>query len=168
MHIYAQDRYTNSIMWMTSYVPYHVQVGFSHSNILRTVIQHACLRFPSLHQYGMVSSPSLRMKSSQTNNVFPKHQDLRKVFVIFGGDTSERQVSLMSGTNVWLNLQAFNDVSIQLRDISVVLWDFGTITIFYFWILILFVQQLTLEITWCNICLSWLYSFALNYSWFDS
>lgn len=37
----------------------------------------------------------------------------KKVFVIFGGDTSERQVSLMSGTNVWLNLQAFDDVSIQ-------------------------------------------------------
>lgn len=39
----------------------------------------------------------------------------QKVFVIFGGDTSERQVSLMSGTNVWLNLQAFDDVSIQIQ-----------------------------------------------------
>lgn len=48
--------------------------------------------------------------------VFPKRQDARKVYVIFGGDTSERQVSLMSGTNVWLNLQAFDDVSILIRD----------------------------------------------------
>lgn len=39
------------------------------------------------------------------------HQDSKKVFVIFGGDSSERQVSLMSGTNVWLNLQASHDVS---------------------------------------------------------
>jgi hypothetical protein len=30
---------------------------------------------------------------------------------LFGGDTSERQVSLISGTNVWLNLQACSDVS---------------------------------------------------------
>lgn len=43
-----------------------------------------------------------------------KASDARKVFVIFGGDTSERQVSLMSGTNVWLNLQGFNDVSGEL------------------------------------------------------
>lgn len=44
----------------------------------------------------------------------PKSDGIRKVFVIFGGDTSERQVSLMSGTNVWLNLQAFDDVSIHI------------------------------------------------------
>ncbi|KAK6118223.1 hypothetical protein DH2020_048009 [Rehmannia glutinosa] len=88
------------------------KVGFSHSNILRTVIQHACLRFPNLRQYSLVSSPSVKTKSSQTNKAFPKHQDPRKVFVIFGGDTSERQVSLMSGTNVWLNLQAFDDLEV--------------------------------------------------------
>lgn len=52
----------------------------------------------------------------QLTEVFPKRQDARKVYVIFGGDTSERQVSLMSGTNVWLNLQAFDDVSILIRD----------------------------------------------------
>ncbi|KAK4396058.1 D-alanine--D-alanine ligase A [Sesamum angolense] len=88
------------------------KVGFSHSNILRTVIQRACLRFPNLHEYSVVSSPILRAKSSQINTSFPKHQDLRKVFVTFGGDTSERQVSLMSGTNVWLNLQAFDDLEV--------------------------------------------------------
>ncbi|KAG8377094.1 hypothetical protein BUALT_Bualt09G0132600 [Buddleja alternifolia] len=87
------------------------KVGFSHSNILRTVIQRACLRFPNLCQYSMLSSP-LRTKSSQINKAFPDHQDVRKVFVIFGGDTSERQVSLMSGTNVWLNLQAFDDLEV--------------------------------------------------------
>lgn len=60
----------------------------------------------------MVSRPSLRTKYSPTNSDIPKHRHLRKVFVIFGGDSSERQVSLMSGTNVWLNLQASDDVSI--------------------------------------------------------
>lgn len=54
-----------------------------------------------------------RSISSQVNEAFPKHQDVRKIFVIFGGDTSERQVSLMSGTNVWLNLNAFDDVSVN-------------------------------------------------------
>lgn len=51
-----------------------------------------------------------RLKSSLLKDDW---EGTKKVFVIFGGDTSERQVSLMSGTNVWLNLQAFDDVSIQ-------------------------------------------------------
>ncbi|XP_041996720.1 uncharacterized protein LOC121746842 [Salvia splendens] len=89
------------------------KVGFSHSNILRTVIQHACLRFPSLHRYSVVSSPYIRKKYSKPNKSPAKHQDRRrKVYVIFGGDTSERQVSLMSGTNVWLNLQTFSDLEV--------------------------------------------------------
>ncbi|KAH7867287.1 hypothetical protein Vadar_031347 [Vaccinium darrowii] len=91
------------------------KVGFSHANILRTIIQHACLRFPSLASYNNVPSslPKTRTsRSPQLTEVFPKCRDARKVYVIFGGDTSERQVSLMSGTNVWLNLQAFNDIEV--------------------------------------------------------
>jgi D-alanine-D-alanine ligase-like ATP-grasp enzyme len=30
---------------------------------------------------------------------------MKKVYVLFGGNTAERQVSVMSGTNVWLKLQ---------------------------------------------------------------
>ncbi|KAA8517699.1 hypothetical protein F0562_015173 [Nyssa sinensis] len=89
------------------------KVGFSHSNILRTIIQRACLRFPGLASHSNVSSPSpRRSKSSQLTEAFPKRQGVQKVFVVFGGDTSERQVSLMSGTNVWLNLQAFDDLEV--------------------------------------------------------
>ena len=41
-----------------------------------------------------------------------EEQDTRKpVFVLFGGSTSERQVSLMSGTNVWLKLRKSNRFS---------------------------------------------------------
>jgi len=89
-----------------------IQVGFSHTNILRSIIHHACLRFPNLASVSGISGqlPS-RSKSLQLNNSFSHHEGARKVFVIFGGDTSERQVSLMSGTNVWLNLRAFHDVS---------------------------------------------------------
>ncbi|KAJ1387599.1 Pre-ATP-grasp domain superfamily [Sesbania bispinosa] len=89
------------------------KVGFSHKNILRSIIHHACLRFPNLASDSGISGqvPS-RSKSLELNNSFPRHEEARKVFVIFGGDTSERQVSLMSGTNVWLNLLAFHDLEV--------------------------------------------------------
>ncbi|XLU54179.1 hypothetical protein S245_048827 [Arachis hypogaea] len=89
------------------------KVGFSHTNILRSIIHHACLRFPNLasiiNKSGQVPSKS---KYSKLNRSVPRREGARKVFVIFGGDTSERQVSLMSGTNVWLNLQAFHDLEV--------------------------------------------------------
>ncbi|XP_049401316.1 uncharacterized protein LOC125865171 [Solanum stenotomum] len=87
------------------------KVGFSHSNILRTIIQHACLRFPDLLSHNIISRPSRRRsKSSSVTEEFIKQH--KKVYVIFGGDTSERQVSLMSGTNVWLNLRASDDLEV--------------------------------------------------------
>lgn len=96
---------------------YAIQVGFSHTNILRSIVHHACLRFPNLASVSGISSqiPS-RSKSSVLNKSFPRREGAQKVFVIFGGDTSERQVSLMSGTNVWLNLLGFNDVSIHNQE----------------------------------------------------
>ncbi|GLT54686.1 hypothetical protein SLA2020_278670 [Shorea laevis] len=89
------------------------KVGFSHSNILRSIIYHACLRFPNLASFSSGSSNlPRRSKSSQIREVISNDESIRKVSVIFGGDTSERQVSLMSGTNVWLNLQAFGDLEV--------------------------------------------------------
>ena len=89
-----------------------IQVGLSHSNILRSIIYRACSRFPKLASFRSVSRLlAKRSTSSLLSEALPKREGTRKVFVIFGGDTSERQVSLMSGTNVWLNLQAFDDVS---------------------------------------------------------
>ncbi|XP_012089736.1 uncharacterized protein LOC105648070 isoform X1 [Jatropha curcas] len=89
------------------------KVGFSHSNILRSIIHHACLRFPNLASINDISDHlPRRSRSSQLAEAFSKQEGARKVFVIFGGDTSERQVSLMSGTNVWLNLQAFDDLNV--------------------------------------------------------
>ncbi|XP_028212407.1 uncharacterized protein LOC114394923 [Glycine soja] len=89
------------------------KVGFSHTNILRSIIHHACLRFPNLASVSGISGqlPS-RSKSLQQSKSFSRHEGTRKVFVIFGGNTSERQVSLMSGTNVWLNLLAFHDLEV--------------------------------------------------------
>uniref|UniRef100_A0A7C8YZN4 D-alanine--D-alanine ligase n=1 Tax=Opuntia streptacantha TaxID=393608 RepID=A0A7C8YZN4_OPUST len=88
-------------------------VGFSHSNILRSILHHACSRFPSLASCsGKSYFSSVVRKYPQIEELVAKKAGLQKVFVIFGGDTSERQVSLMSGTNVWLNLQAFDDLDV--------------------------------------------------------
>ncbi|RZC78175.1 hypothetical protein C5167_002426 [Papaver somniferum] len=89
------------------------KVGFSHSNILRTIIQRACLRFPALSSCSNASNALHRQpKSPEETGAFSEGKGIRKVFVMFGGETSERQVSLMSGTNVWLNLQAFDDLDV--------------------------------------------------------
>lgn len=89
-------------------------MGFSHSNILRSIINHACLRFPGLasnkHDVSDRVSPNSLKRAENPNKTGRK----RKVFVIFGGNTSERQVSLMSGTNVWLNLKADGNVRLHI------------------------------------------------------
>ncbi|KAG0541638.1 hypothetical protein BDA96_02G034200 [Sorghum bicolor] len=88
-------------------------VGFSHSRILRTVVQHACSRFPSLVPCNNAwTALSRKLQPSKQIGAIHKGTSRQKVFVIFGGDTSERQVSLMSGTNVWLNLQGFDDLDV--------------------------------------------------------
>jgi D-alanine-D-alanine ligase-like ATP-grasp enzyme len=84
------------------------KVGFSHSNILRSIIHHACSRF----NLNKSSHSPTSSKPPQLPGAFKKPEGTRKVFVIFGGNTSERQVSLMSGTNVWLNLQSFDDLEV--------------------------------------------------------
>ncbi len=64
------------------------RIGFNHSNMLRYIVTHAAQR------YGIDCVVSPVKKN-------PKAQKIR---VLFGGETSERQVSMMSGTNVWLKL----------------------------------------------------------------
>ncbi|CAN8260021.1 unnamed protein product [Cochlearia groenlandica] len=83
------------------------KVGLSHSNILRTIVHRATSRFPHLTSYNHGSSHLLRGSTTLENS-----EVVQKVFVIFGGDTSERQVSVMSGTNVWINLQRFSDLKV--------------------------------------------------------
>ncbi len=65
------------------------RIGMSHRDFLRSVVERAAAR------YGL-ELPS------------PKALDTKKrkrVNVLFGGETAERQVSLMSGTNAWLKLR---------------------------------------------------------------
>lgn len=65
------------------------RVGFSHRDILRFIVKNVCRRaglvFPEVPQQKMLGR--------------------KPVHVLFGGQTSERQVALMSGTNAWLKLR---------------------------------------------------------------
>ena len=64
------------------------RMGFSHRDVLTYILKNACRR------YGIPFEKP----------VFETHKR-KPVAVLFGGSTAERQVSLMSGTNVWLKLR---------------------------------------------------------------
>lgn len=69
------------------------RIGFSHQDLLRFIFNNACLR---------------RNIPAKIENLFlDESLDKRRkpVAVLFGGETAEKQVSLMSGTNVWLKLR---------------------------------------------------------------
>jgi len=63
------------------------KIGFSHSNLLEYILRNACAR------YGIDFNP---IAADNTG----KH----RVNILLGGLTSERQVSVLSGTNTWLKL----------------------------------------------------------------
>lgn len=65
------------------------RVGFSHRDLLYYVVKHAADR------YGISMPPKKE----------PTLKKRKPVNVLFGGVTSERQVSVMSGTNAWLKLR---------------------------------------------------------------
>ncbi len=66
------------------------RIGMTHRDILQQVVNNACRR----HQLPPINpTPKITTPSKKT------------IPVLFGGATSERQVSLMSGTNVWLKLR---------------------------------------------------------------
>lgn len=66
------------------------RVGMTHRDMLHHVINSACRR------YGL---------PLMTNKIVETTTAKKRIPVLFGGNTSERQVSLMSGTNVWLKLR---------------------------------------------------------------
>jgi len=65
------------------------RIGFTHASILRYILENACKRC------GLLPPKADTLLLNKR----------KPVKVLFGGDTSERQVSLMSGTNVWLKLR---------------------------------------------------------------
>lgn len=63
--------------------------GMSHKQILLNILHNACQRYN-------ISPP---------HSSAPIHSNNMPVFVLFGNNTAERQVSLMTGTNVWHKLR---------------------------------------------------------------
>jgi len=72
-------------------------LGLTHKESLMCVINSACRR----HKL-----PTIQPNATHHHHL--SHNKRQPVAVIFGGSNSERQVSLMSGTNVWLKLQQSN------------------------------------------------------------
>lgn len=66
------------------------RIGFTHASILAHIVSNACRR------YGIPYPASVGKDVSAIK---------KKVFILMGGKTAERQVSIMSGTNVWLKLR---------------------------------------------------------------
>lgn len=65
------------------------RIGLTHGNVLRHIVKRACRR-------QNINFPKIDSRITQNR---------KRVNVIMGGDNSEKQVSLMSGTNVWLKLR---------------------------------------------------------------
>jgi len=86
------------------------RIGFTHASLLSHIVSNACQRYGLDAPVFDDSIPSVIKK---------------KVFVLMGGKTAERQVSLMSGTNVWLKLRKskrFSPVPFLL-DMEGVVWQ---------------------------------------------
>lgn len=73
------------------------RIGMSHRDLLRYLVTSACRR----HGLEFPQEPATHSKRRKPINV------------IFGGDTAERQVSLMSGSNVWLKLRRSSEYNPQ-------------------------------------------------------
>ncbi|MDD2840451.1 MAG: hypothetical protein PHY80_05030 [Rickettsiales bacterium] len=87
--IWFSDFNTVSGMEQNSFLFQQASVlGMSHRDLLNYVVKNSCSR--QKIEFSKRISKNIKRKS---------------VSVIFGGTTSERQVSLMSGTNVWLKLK---------------------------------------------------------------
>ncbi len=65
------------------------RIGFTHTQLLSYIVKGACKK----HNIEARTLPH------------PLQKEKGKVHVLFGGKTAERQVSVMSGTNIWLKLK---------------------------------------------------------------
>lgn len=74
----------NSFLFMQA-----ARLGMSHRDVLRFIIKNTCRR------YGIPFSQAKPQRQRKK----------QRVNVLFGGSTAERQVSYMTGTNVWLKLK---------------------------------------------------------------
>lgn len=78
------------------------RIGMSHRDVLSYIVKNACRRYQLSFPRKWESSLDSRIRG---NDIGERRNDKKRVNVLFGGDTAERQVSVMSGTNVWLKLR---------------------------------------------------------------
>lgn len=71
------------------------RIGFSHQDLFRFIVNNACMR----------RDINALVENVFTHKEFTRRDGRKPVAVLFGGETAEKQVSLMSGTNVWLKLR---------------------------------------------------------------
>jgi len=87
------------------------RIGMTHRDTLRFILANACTR------QGIPFAPLAPVVSAARRR--------KRVNVIFGGATAERQVSVMSGTNVWLKLMRSEryDPQPYLLDLKGRVWE---------------------------------------------
>ena len=85
-------------------------VGMTHRQVFEYILKNGCSR------YGIVLPQASEDESSESK---------KTVYVLFGSHNAERQVSLMSGTNVWLKLLRSKDYfpSPYLLDPQGMVWE---------------------------------------------
>lgn len=93
------------------------QAGMSHGVALRGVLASACRRqgvflpAPNAERTERFCVPG-ESATSRSDDDDAETETKTKVYVLFGGNTSERQVSLMSGVNVWLKLRSRRELDV--------------------------------------------------------
>ncbi|KAG6557536.1 hypothetical protein Mapa_000810 [Marchantia paleacea] len=85
------------------------KVGLSHAGILRAILHCASSRSA---QIPPLKAENIQIIQESGSDEYSQ-SERKKVFVLFGGDSSERQVSLISGTNVWLNLRTHKELDVS-------------------------------------------------------
>lgn len=87
------------------------RVGLSHRAVLEYILENSLRRHkikfslnPQPNSPHFLAQSSLQKKNQSTQKTL-KGCLKKPVHVLFGGNTSERQVSVMSGTNTWLKLK---------------------------------------------------------------
>ena len=82
-------------------------VGLKHSGVLNQIMKSACSRWDLQFPEGKTT-----ISPTDGNPHAIARTKKQKVWVLCGGETSERQVSLMSGLNAYLKLSKFSDLEV--------------------------------------------------------
>ncbi|XRB23308.1 D-alanine-D-alanine ligase [Pseudoscourfieldia marina] len=89
-------------------------VGINHKGMLNHLLALAIARSDcdqNERRAAFADSSSARDYNLDDNGDGDESATRQQVYVLFGGSTSERQVSLLSGTNIWMKLNTLSGIS---------------------------------------------------------